>query len=169
MTPAGEWVDPLKRVISDRTHVLEYVEHLEQVLSLLDGGVVWDRTEQVEQFLARSVVEHFAFEETVVFPALLSGANASGCKELILELVAEHATILKGLDQFRKIMAENPIQPLDQETSRRVYTIVRKIIDDLLRHASKEDDRLLPIIEMDKAMLRQWMLENEEPGRLPPA
>ncbi len=160
MTLTGEWVDPLKRVISDRAHVLEYVEHLEQVLPLLDGKVAWNRTEQVEQFLDRSVVEHFAFEETVVFPALLSGANASECRELISELVAEHATILKGLDQFRKIMAENAIQPLDEETSRRVYTIVRKIIDDLLSHASKEDDRLLPLIEENRAIL-QRILETD--------
>ena len=142
-------VDPLVRLIEDHEDVSEYLENLEEVLGFLHEEETWSKIKPIEDFLKRNLVEHFEFEEKIVFPAILSGCATPESIKLILELQREHGIMLKGFEEFQKITSEN-VLPLDKETNVRLNVVGRDIIDSLLAHASKEDDELLPILKKNR-------------------
>ncbi len=149
MKQADEWIDPLKRLINDHEKISEYVENLGEILLLRyeeEGG---DRIRRTEKFFKRNVVDHFGFEERIVFPAILSRIGTAESRKLIVELQKEHKLISKELQQFRNIISASTI-PLEKETRGRLDALLKRIMDSLLRHASKEDVRLLPILEKNK-------------------
>ncbi|HID18431.1 TPA: hemerythrin domain-containing protein, partial [Candidatus Bathyarchaeota archaeon] len=145
MERAENWVDPLKRLIKDHNGVSEYMEHLEGILGFLYEEQAWRKMKPIEDFFKRNVIGHFEFEEKMVFPPILLGHATPEAIKLILELQREHGSILKELEEFQKIISEK-VFPLDEETYERLNVMGRRIIDSLLGHASKEDDKLLPIL-----------------------
>jgi iron-sulfur cluster repair protein YtfE (RIC family) len=149
MKQKNKWVDPLERIIKDHEYVLEYDENLEKILSLgaeEDGSY---NIEQIKDFFNRSIVSHFKFEEKVIFPPISSKVASAKFKKLVLELQKEHKIILKELDEFQKIVSGNKIS-FDEQIKIEINIMVRKIMDRLQRHALKEDEELLPIIEGNK-------------------
>jgi iron-sulfur cluster repair protein YtfE (RIC family) len=148
-------VDPLKRLIKDHRDVSEYLGNLREILGFLDEEKAWSELTPIKNFFERNVVTHFKFEEEVVFPAILSKCATSESIKLILELQREHGSILKDLEEFQKIIPESAI-PLDKEMCEKVSIVGRGIIDSILPHASKEDDRLLPIIEKNRQIFEQF-------------
>lgn len=149
MKEEGKWVDPLKRLIEEHEEVSEYLEALKEVLGFLDNEEAWNKIKPIENFFKQNVVDHFKFEEEIVFPPILSRAATPESIKLILELQREHGGILKELEEFQNIVSKST-GPLDKETSDRLNVVGRVIIDSLLLHASKEDDKLLPILEKNR-------------------
>ncbi len=58
---------------------------------------------------------------------------------------------MKELGEFQKIISESRI-PLDKEKDARLNVIRRSIMDSLLRHASKEDNEILPSIKKNREL-----------------
>ena len=149
MKGVDNWVDPLRRLIKDHKDISEYVDNAEEILGLLLDEEAWSKIKPIEDFFKQRVIEHFGFEEKIVFPAILSGCATPESIKLILELQREHGIILKELEEFLKIISENTI-PLDKETNTRLNVVGREIMDSLIVHASKEDDELLPILQKNR-------------------
>lgn len=138
--------DPLDRLIRDHESTSEYAEDLEKVLGFLHDEEAWRKIQPIDDFFKCNLIEHFNFEEKIIFPAiLLKIANTESVK-LILELQKEHGSILKELEAFRQIISGAKF-PLDKDTAIRLGAVARNIINSLLAHAAKEDENLLPIIE----------------------
>ena len=57
------------------------------------------------------------------------------------------------LEEFRKIISGH-VLPLDKETNAKLSLSGRRIIDSLLSHASKEDDKLLPIVKKNRKIFK---------------
>lgn len=144
-----KYVDVLDRLIRDHENVSEYLEVLEQVLGFLYEEESWNKIKAAEDFFQRNILAHFQFEEKIVFPAILSEIATPDSKKLISELQMEHKSILKEVREFQKIMSENNF-PFDKETGMKLGLLIRKIIDGLLTHASKEDDTLLTILKKNR-------------------
>ena len=142
-----DWIDPLLRLIKYHEDISEFLENLEEILDFLHEEEFWSKIKQIENFFKRNVIDHFKFEEKMVFPAVLSRAATPDSIKLILELQREHGLMLKELEGFQKIISE--IQ-FDKERHARLNIVVRKIIDNLLAHASKEDNELLPILQKNR-------------------
>ena len=138
--------DPLARLIMDHEEVSEHLEILEEILNFLGEKEVWSKIKLLENFFKRNVTDHFEFEEKTIFPAILSGTITAETIKLILELQGEHGRILKELEGFRKIISENTV-PLNKEASLRLKAAGKEVMHSLLRHASKEDEKLLPILK----------------------
>ena len=155
MKQETKWIDPLKRLIKDHEEVSEYLENFEEILGFLYKKETWRKIKPVEDFFKRNVISHFEFEEKIVFPAILSGAATPKSVKLILELHKEHETILRELKEFGKIISENTIPP-DKEGKLKLNAVGKRIIDSLLKHAAKEDDNLLPILEKNRKIFR-WL------------
>ena len=145
------WIDPLERLIKDHRDVSEYLENFKEILGFLHEEKAWSELRPIRDFFERNVINHFKFEEEVLFPAILSKCATLESIKLILELQREHGAILKELEEFQKIISESAI-PLDKEITERVNIVGRRIIDSILPHALKEDDRLLPIIEKNRSI-----------------
>jgi len=149
MKREDEWTDSLKRLIRDHEDVSEYIEVLKEILGFLHEEEAWSKIKPIEDFFERNLIDHFKFEEKIVFPTILSRAATPDSIKLILVLQREHGSILKELEEFQKIISENAF-PLDKDTNTRLNVVGRKIIDSLLTHASKEDDKLLPILKKNR-------------------
>ena len=138
--------DPLARLIMDHEEVSEHLEVLKEIMDFLSKKEAWSKIKLLENFFKRNVVDHFKFEEKMVFPTILSGTTSAETVKLILELQGEHGRILKELEGFRKIISENTV-PLNKEASLKLKAAGEEVICSLLEHASKEDEKLLPILK----------------------
>ncbi len=153
MKRVDNWVDPLKRLIKDHEEVSEYLENLKEVVELLSGEKDWNKIKAIEDFFQRNIISHFKFEEEVIFPALLSGFATRETIKLILELQKEHGSMSKEVEEFQEIVSKNAFS-LKKEKSERLHSVSKKIIDNFLEHAKKEDKNLLPILKEHRQILK---------------
>jgi len=139
-------VDPLIRLVKDHEKISEFLESVMETRSFLHEEEEWRKIKPIEEYFQRHIIRHFEFEEKKVFPAILLNLATMESIKLILELQKEHGVILTKLQEFLNITSKM-IVPVDKETSAKLNSMGRKIICLLLTHASKEDDKLLPILE----------------------
>jgi iron-sulfur cluster repair protein YtfE (RIC family) len=144
-------VDPLKRMIKDHEEVSEYLEYLKEALDFLAQKESYDKLKAMKEFFQRNVTAHFKFEEEAIFPALLVGFATQEVIKLILELQREHGTILKELEEFYKITSEIFS---GAERTEELLALGKKLLDNLLGHAKKEDKKLLPILKEHRHLLQ---------------
>jgi iron-sulfur cluster repair protein YtfE (RIC family) len=148
------WVDPLKRLINDHEHVSEFLDYMGEIKGLLQNQITRDQVEPVRKFLDQNVVEHFTFEEDVIFPAILSGGATTETGELIAELQGEHEVILKDVEEFRNLVSKDSFL-LEGDLSPRMNALIQNIFDGLLSHSSLEDEKLLPIVKDNVGLFRK--------------
>jgi iron-sulfur cluster repair protein YtfE (RIC family) len=155
MKAKDEYRDPLVRLIEEHETVSEYLENFKEIMDFQYKQISWQRIEPIETFFKRNIISHFEFEEKIVFPVLLSEVATPDIIKLISELEEEHKAILAEIEEFRKIISEHATPP-DKETRLRLERVGKKIIDNLLGHAAKEDDKLLPILEKNRKIFKEW-------------
>lgn len=139
-------MDPLIRLVNDHEKISEFLEGVLETRSFLHEEEAWRTIKLIEEYFQRQIIDHFEFEEKKVFPAILSNVATQEYIELVLELQEEHGVILTKLGEFLSIISKK-IAPVDEETGTEINSMSRKIILLLLAHASKEDDKLIPILE----------------------
>ena len=144
----------MKRLIEDHKQISEYVEDLGEMVSLRHKEKGWDKIKEFEDFFNRNIIRHFGFEERVVFPAILSSVATPESKELIGDLQTEHKRILKEVQEFQTIISGNATNP-GKEVPEELDAVATKIMDSLLRHATKEDERLLPVVETNREIFSE--------------
>ena len=144
-----EHIEPLRRLVNDHENISEFLEGVEQAMGFLHDEEAWKKIKPIEKFFLRHIIYHFEFEEKDVFPVILSKLATLESIKLILELQKEHGVILTKLREFRSITSKKNT-PVDKETGSQLNFVGRKIIHLLLTHASKEDDKLLPILEKNR-------------------
>ncbi len=142
-------MDPLIRLVNDHENISEFLEGVEQTMGFLHDDEAWKDIKPIEEFFRRHIIYHFEFEEKDVFPVILSKLATLESIKLILELQKEHGFILTKLWEFMNITSKKTA-PVDKETSAQLNCMGRNIIHLLLTHASKEDDKLLPLLEKNK-------------------
>jgi iron-sulfur cluster repair protein YtfE (RIC family) len=141
----GDWVDPLKKLINDHGSASEYLENFKMV-DFLRREEPLSQIKVIREFFEVGVTDHFKFEEEVVFPVILAKCATIESTKLIWELQKEHVAILKDAEEFQKITSGNAI-PLDKERTEAANALARKMINSVLQHSSKEDEKLLPIMK----------------------
>ena len=151
MEQRNESKDPLKRLIDGHKDISEYVEDFGEILTFLHDEKAKNRLESVITFMNENLREHFRFEEEVVFSAILLHAATPESVKLILELQKEHGAMLETMDEFLPTVFGLD-SPADKAMHDRMEVAIRKIVGRKLAHASKEDDKLLPIIEQNKQL-----------------
>lgn len=154
MDREDEWRDPLKRLIEDHEHVSEFLDTMDEIKSLLLDRDNRERFEPIIAFLDRNVVEHFAFEEDVIFPGLLSGEAAPETRELIEELRGEHAEILNDAEKLRNLFSKE-LPPAQRDLTAGLKELTTSLFDRLLNHSSLEDERLLPVVRENVDLFRK--------------
>lgn len=140
-----DWVDPLKKLINDHGNASEYLENFKMV-DFLRREEPLNQIKVIREFFEVGVTAHFKFEEEVVFPAILTKCATTESTKLIWELQKEHVAILKDAEEFQRLTSGSAI-PLDKEKSEVANALVRKMINSVLQHSSKEDEKLLPIMK----------------------
>jgi hypothetical protein len=129
-------MDPLIRLVNDHEKISEFLEEVVETRGFLHEEEEWRKINPIEEYFQ-------------VFPAILLKLATLESIKLILELQKEHGVILTKLREFRSITSKKNT-PVDKETGSQLNFVGRKIIHLLLTHASKEDDKLLPILEKNR-------------------
>ncbi|OGS09393.1 MAG: hypothetical protein A2204_04620 [Elusimicrobia bacterium RIFOXYA1_FULL_47_7] len=96
------------------------------------------------KFFKKEVREHFAIEESVLFP-LLEKILPPDVLDNLSEIENEHGPIIKKLDELDRISLQHLKYP--SKTTRELFVkVCGEIIELLLPHARREDGDIFPAV-----------------------
>ena len=159
------WVDPLEKMIEQHANISEFVENHEKIVRFLFAKPDKHQLALINRFIDQDILLHFEFEETEIFPVILSKLHGLEYTELILELEKEHGAMLSSIAMLRRLISENP-NLIDKEGNRRIGLLLREIADAILEHAAKEDDNLLPVIASNRSLFEGSIGASLRPAEL---
>ncbi len=136
-------IDPMKRVVEDHAVISEYAELYESLLHLRTDQAAWAKIPETVAVLSNAITRHFLYEETLVFPKLAGHLRQPSVQKLLGLLQAEHDEIRALFQDLKKILRAAQQDPRQLANAK---TKGREMIDLLLTHAAREDDRLIPLI-----------------------
>lgn len=155
-------LDPLEEVIYEHKNASEWFRNLQEAVRLgLEGGTF--EVHALEEYFRVNVREHFMFEETTVFPALLTvdprlAPMFEQLRQDHLEILGETARLFAQL----ALLATRPGDPDLVESSRLAFQNVMNLI---LRHARQEDQHLMPALRLHREAVRTWIQAMVQPTR----
>lgn|GEM_PF-870071 len=97
----------------------------------------------LQQVLTVKIVEHFAFEEKYVFPALLDGNPDAQWVQIITELLMEHVPMVEAIQQLNARIYQRSLTDYTGD----LWTAVMDFLSDLVTHAAKEDRLYQSVLE----------------------
>jgi len=104
--------------------------------------------ENFKNFINTYIIEHFQFETKELFPVVLSHGTQDE-KNLTQELKEEHRNILIMCGHHNKLIDRYGMQPKGTQYNE-VKENQKSIIEAILVHAQKEDDKFFPILSKYK-------------------
>ncbi len=141
-----KWIDPIDQVIKLHRNISEYVMDFEKVSSFIHEPAKW-KDPSFDEFLKKYFYDHFMFEEKKLFPALVKRVGGAQLKQLVQELYKEHEEMLAKVSKIREALREDRV---DRET----FSLVKEVFNQLLEHAGKEDDEMLPVLQKNRDLLK---------------
>ncbi len=136
---AEKWVDPLEQLIKYHKNISEYVLDFEKVSGFIHDPKSWSSPE-FDDFLQKYFYNHFMFEERKIFPVLVKKVGGARLKETVQELYKDHEEMLSKVSRIREALKQGKV---DRET----FLLVKDVFRQLLEHAGKEDDELIPLLQ----------------------
>jgi len=110
--------------------------------------------------LAHDVAQHFAFEETELFPRLEQGGEGD-----IAQLLAEeHQLIREAAGRFAELQTAAARGTLDEAGWRALKSFALELVERLVAHVQKEEMSLLPALEDlvsdddDRALITEYSM-----------
>lgn len=137
-----KWTDPLEKVIKQHRNISEYVMDFEKFSDFIHDPDSW-KTQEFDDFLKKYFYNHFSLEEKKIFPVLVKKVGGSRLKELVQELYKDHEEMLSKVDRARSAVKKGKV---DKET----YMLVKEVLNQLLEHARREDDELIPLLQKNR-------------------
>ena len=144
MTDIANAVEAIRTALGTHEAISEYVANVSQLVGLLYEKDAARKIGGMRTFLRTYVVEHFAFEESTVFPSLLAIDQRTTTRDLIAELLKEHVVLLQDTKALNEMLLQGNLS--DGEYVLRVEQAFRAFFGKLQRHASKEDTIFIPLL-----------------------
>ena len=119
---------------------------LEAALPYLQNEEKLRQIEDVVDFFKDKVLAHFQWEEKCVFP-VSAAMGDPGIKQIVHDLQAEHAAMIKHFDAIVDIVAQHGFHFTDELIHQRFVKTAKTLIQAMLGHADKEDAKLYPFIK----------------------
>ncbi len=96
-------------------------------------------------FLEKDLLQHFRFEEVVIFPASIVGEAKYGNILMVMTLQKEHGILENQLQLLKSEL--NALKVNRQKLTNELIEKIRLFIDDLKTHAKREMTDLYPMID----------------------
>jgi iron-sulfur cluster repair protein YtfE (RIC family) len=144
MTDIANMVEAIRKALGTHEAVSEYVANVSQLVALLHEKDAARKIGGMRAFLQTYVMEHFAFEESTVFPAVLTVDQRQTTRDLIAELLKEHVVLLQDTKALNEMLLQGNLS--DGEYVLRVERAFRAFFGKLQRHAAKEDTIFIPLL-----------------------
>ncbi len=148
--------DPLRELVEGHERVSEWLSTMWNAMGLMSSNGPADLA-QLQIFFSTHVMEHFALEETVVFPALLERDSSNAVSILVEELRKDHVAILGATSRLMADLAWCMAHDEPAEHIRALQGRTRDLIEAILAHAAREDAHLLPIVAMHRQAVAERM------------
>ncbi len=139
---AEKWVDPLEQLLKYHRNISEYVIDFEKAMDFSRDPKSWN-TPEFDDFLKKYFYDQFAFEEEKIFPVLVKKVGGAGLRETVQELYKEHEDMLAKVSKVRTAVKRGAVD-------RDVYMTAREVFRQLLEHAAKEDDEIIPVLKKNR-------------------
>ena len=144
MTDINNALEAIRKAVGTHEAVSEYVANVGRLVGLLHEKDAARKIGGMRAFLQTHVVEHFAFEDSTVFPSLLAVDQRPTTRELITELSKEHVVLLPDTKALNEMLLQGNLS--DGEYVQRVEITFRAFFGKLQRHAAKEDTIYIPFL-----------------------
>ena len=144
MTDIANALEAIRQAVGSHEEVSEYIVNLDRLVCLLHEKDAARKIGGMRTFLRTYVVEHFAFEESTAFPALLAVDHHPTTRDLVAELLKEHVVLLEDTKELNETLLQGNLN--DGEYVLRVEREFRSFFGKLQRHASKEDTIFIPLL-----------------------
>ncbi len=100
-------------------------------------------------FLEKDLKQHFRFEETIIFPAAISGDTQYDNVLLVLSLAKEHGMFETQLQALQSEIKQ--IQVSREKLSTDLIDRIKEFLDALKTHAKREITDLFPMVDANPA------------------
>jgi len=140
---------------------VQFLSTLKKIINGIDDENAWYLLKTFEETSKTNILEHFEFEERIVFPAILMAHASLKSIEIILDKVKHHGMILEKVEQLQAMVAAFSF-PLDDEKKTRLVAVLQSIYDLLDRHMKNEDQTVLKIMKQSKTVrsrMAQYLLD----------
>ncbi|MBN1383454.1 MAG: hemerythrin domain-containing protein [Elusimicrobia bacterium] len=139
-------MDVIEKLVAQHTGIKEQLDILNKLIRMIDSDAfIWDNVVKVSDFFNREARQHFILEERVLFP-VLKKVLPQDKQKILTEIELEHRPILDKLVEFEKIAKKHSkLQSYDSREN--FIKTSHDIIESLISHAKKEDEKLFPLIK----------------------
>ena len=137
--------DALIKEAREHGHISEMMAFFQRSYPLVNSGKGLEPMVALGEFFKKYIIAHFNYEDREVFPHILKQGLATE-KKFIRSLEAEHAAILADVEAFLGFLEKAQVDPA-RAAFGEMETLSQKIIVRVLRHSSREDADLFPLIK----------------------
>jgi len=134
--------DELKKT---HTQVSEELILLKRSLDYVCDQAAFDNVGKVMKFFEDNLADHFAMEEKHIFSVVLAMGELE-YKQVVRELQQEHIVMHSRLDEVKDIVLKHGFSFKDEKTKDRFIGLSKIILELLIMHARKEDEKLFPYV-----------------------
>lgn len=130
----------MDKAMADHEILALYIESFSRMFSHPSPKVARAASQAIRVFLNEKIVDHFAYEEQRVFPALLQADGKAEMSRLVSALCQEHKALLKESKRLNKLLLEENV------TNSRHARLRKALLDffhNLEKHSAKEN-KLIP-------------------------
>jgi|GEM_PF-3491268 iron-sulfur cluster repair protein YtfE (RIC family) len=140
---------------------IKFLDTLKKIIDGIDDEKAWFLLKTFEETSKTSIMEHFEFEERIVFPAVLMAHSSLKSIEIVMDKVKHHGMITEKVEQLQAIVSEASF-PLDDEKKKKLIAVLESIRDMLSKHMKNEDETILKIMKQSKTVrsrMAQYLLD----------
>lgn len=128
------------------SQISEEIELFRVSLPYMGGKKAYDNIKKTIDFFDQNVKAHFTYEEQDLFNIILATGEPE-IKQLVGELQQEHVVILAKYNELKDTALKHDFSFQDEKVKDDFVTLSKKIIELILHHAQKEDEKLIPWLE----------------------
>ena len=155
--------DPLRDLLEGGIKATEWHSTMFNAMGLLDKSSPTNIA-RLLKFFRDFVIDHFALEDDVVFPALLKLEPSPQVQNLLRELSEEHAKILADCSRLFETVALHQQSDDPTQHDQAIRSQAQTIIQEVLAHAAREDAEFLPLAEKHREVIAPLLPRLQQPA-----
>ncbi len=125
-------------LVEDHVKTREFSTIFLELIEQNDVKLLAKTLKSQQAFLLPFMTEHFAYEENIVFPAIISAHNNGLITDKVLALTKEHGELLVGVSTMVEIVDQGESKCL--ESKELLFSLTKKMCLLACDHESREDE-----------------------------
>jgi iron-sulfur cluster repair protein YtfE (RIC family) len=157
--------DILDIIYSAHTEGKEKFVVLDDMIDVIyDNNKLLAKTGEFLSFFEKHTAKHFKNEELLI--GMLKKETELSESELdgLEEILSEHITLNSALENIKKSVSKLRADENTGKLKKRVFKLIHALVNDIMKHAEKEDAALYPLAREKMSPLQKERLEEKIRG-----